>query len=138
MRWLGNTYTAAHTADPNRISHLFFVVTSADVEDDSLVLLNMSSLRDACDETCVLRPDDPDCGCISKFLTRPSRVVYEKAMTATVDDLANAINRGKFVPGPKADDALIHRIQDGALVSPNMINAEALALITAEIESRTA
>jgi len=136
MGWVGNTYAATHTRDPNKIPHLFFVITSGEAEDDTLVLLNMSSLKDGCDETCVLRPDDPDCECIRRFLKWPSCIMYGKALKATVDDLCRAIDRGKFIPGPKADHALIHRIQDGALESPNMIDTQALSLITAEIDFR--
>ena len=138
MGWVGNTYTAAHPSDPNNFHHLYFVVTSGEADNDTLILLNMSSLKDGCDETCVLRPDDPDCESICPPLKRPSCIMYGKALKATVNDLCEAINRGKFVRGPKADDVLIRRIQDGALESPNMIDMEALSVIAAEIDFRVA
>jgi len=137
MTWLGRTFRAINPYIESGVPHLHFVITDGEEEEDELVLVAMTSSTTKCPAHCTLNPSDADCQDLSEFLKMRSTVVYQDAMVCTIETLCAAINNGSFQAGPRTGDALIQRIQDGALLARNLVPRKALKLVEEAVSARS-
>ena len=105
----GDTFLPVSSQSPIP-AHLYFVCTLPD-SNDSVVILNMTSVKVICDDICKLAVGD------HPSVIKPSYIEYGEGTLSRVDDIRQALKLGLFVSKQPAAPALIDRIRKGALVS---------------------
>lgn len=90
------------------LGHLWVVVSKPDA-DGSVAMVNFTSYRQPCDETCVLDVGD------HPFIRHKTVVAYSHAKMVPAS--AHATIRQQQMPGDRVNRRVLDRIQRGALVS---------------------
>jgi len=106
---VGDTFLNRNTSSP---LHLWFVCTHPNASDD-VVILNLTDSDNLSDGTCLLSKGD------HPFITRDSGIAYGRGQIVKAARLAEMKNSGTITPRQQADAALIDRIRQGALQSPD-------------------
>lgn len=96
---------------PRGDGHLW-VVISAPTPQNRLAIVNLTTRRPPCDDSCILQARD------HPFLRHESIVFYARARLADADILDGNLSGGLYSPRDPVTVGLLRRIQDGALVSP--------------------
>ena len=104
---LGDTFI---NLNPDSPEHLW-VVASLPTPDGSLVILNLTSHRPGCDETCVVEPSE------HPFVKHRSVVAYARGQCFPAHAVKYMQARKLYQPHQPVSAALLERIQRGALAS---------------------
>ncbi len=95
--------------------HLWMIITTPTGPDHSFVMVNMTTLRGHVEDTsCILRLGDHPC------VDHDSVVYYIDAREWWTDGALGydtLLAKGRIIPREKLGDAVLRRIQDGALTS---------------------
>lgn len=92
--------------------HTWILVS--DVTQDPVVLLNCSSVKPGnskTDPTCILTPDD------HSTLSEKSFIYYRRPIPFELSELRGAWNSGNLIKKSRLDDAILKKVQRGALKS---------------------
>jgi hypothetical protein len=90
--------------------HLHIVISP--IIDGKVLLVNVTSKKFDSDDTCVLCVGDHE------FIKHDSVINYADAHDPEIDKMQEAILQKIFKPQPPVSEALLRRIQAGALISP--------------------
>jgi len=128
MPSLGDTYWAQNP-DNNNPPHLYFVIATPTGNGKYYILVNMTKRKPCSDTSCILLRGD------HRSVTCESVIQYMEAIHTEASLLQTVIERGSFIPGPRASKDLIRRIQEGGLKSCHFTLENQLTL-EAEISNR--
>ena len=92
--------------------HLFIVCNDT-CKLGANLLINISSVVDLCDKTCVLDVGD------HPFIQHPSFVFYARAVIHLADNLQRGFENGKIKPQAEMAEEVFKRVVDGITVSPD-------------------
>jgi hypothetical protein len=97
-------------SDASGKEHLCFVISDICKDDNSVLVVNMTTFRNIglSDLSCVLDVGD------HPAVKHKSYIIYEMAKIFSVEKILNDTINGKLRKDCKIDDALLKRIQDGA------------------------
>ncbi|MGH2632906.1 MAG: hypothetical protein ACRDG3_05805 [Tepidiformaceae bacterium] len=95
---------------PQHDGHLW-VVISEPTPQNRLAIVNFTTRRPACDDSCIARPGE------HPFLNRESILLYARARLQDVDALDSHVKAGYYQVREPVGNALLRRIQEGALQS---------------------
>jgi hypothetical protein len=101
--------------DRTKVPHLWFVIAAPHHDSDERVIVNLTSDgAHVTDRSCELSPGDHE------FISHPSFVLFRRATITTISALTSLLARGEIEARPAAKPALIDRIREAALQSPNV------------------
>ena len=106
---LGDTFLNQALDTPEHL----WIVASLPTTDGQVAIVNLTTCRPGCDETCLVRIGD------HPFVRRDSVVAYQHAKLVEQSKLQDWVKKGycrRMVPTSKA---LLARVQQGALQSPH-------------------
>jgi hypothetical protein len=97
--------------DPDR-KHLFIVLTDPCPTGRDVLMVNISTVRSGCDQTCKLFAGD------HPFIQRDSFVEYAMARIEAAEKIANGVKTRVLAPHADMDSAIFARVCHGLSVSP--------------------
>jgi hypothetical protein len=95
------------------VSHLWIIVTQPCQITHQCVLVNVTTLREAQDQTVTLGPGD------HPFVRHPSAIRYSDAKFADVRTLRHNLAAGSALAHQPCTKAILKLVQDGILGSPD-------------------
>ena len=93
--------------------HLFIICTDPNPVGEHL-LVSISTLRNGCDQTCILQAGEHD------FINRESFVDYSRPRIEGGNTLIKGVNDGLLISKPCISEGPFERICAGLLVSPHL------------------
>jgi hypothetical protein len=91
--------------------HLWIVVSDQN-SDGEVLVVNVTSLRDSSDDTCILDPGE------HPFIDHQSVINFRKAQVWRAQRIESAAANGAINPQQVCSTALLKRIREAALKSP--------------------
>lgn len=92
--------------------HLFIVCNDT-CKLGANLFVNISSVVDPCDTTCVLDVGD------HPFIRHPSFVFYARAVVISVESLQRGFEQSRITPQDDLAEEVFQRVVDGITVSPD-------------------
>lgn len=105
---IGDTYLSP---SPKYNTLHLYIVIAIDEETQKAVTVNITSRKDGSDLSCTLNVG------AHPYLVRESVVNYKDALFPKIEDIDKAIEVKMFTSNQPVSEALLHRIQQGALTS---------------------
>ena len=101
---IGHTFVNLNVGSP---THLWFVVTAPDV-GESVVILNLTTLREHSDTACILRVGD------HPFIGHDSVIEYRRGQIVSILTLRNLRDSNTIALKDPATSGVVDRIRTGA------------------------
>jgi hypothetical protein len=93
--------------------HLYFVISDK-CDDGTVLAVNLTTLRDYSDNSCILGEND------HPSIKHSSFIMYRKAIAVNGEDIFNNIRAKNFSPAPPVSSKTLKKIQDGAKKSKQL------------------
>lgn len=113
---------------PQRDGHLWVVISEPTVQS-RVAIVNFTTRRPPCDDSCVVQPGE------HSFIVRESILLYARARLQDLDALVSHLTAGFYVPREPVSKPLLRRIQEGAFVS-EFTPGNVQASVRSTLESR--
>ena len=128
MLSVGDTFLVS-TAPYFDTEHLFIII-AIEKSSNSALMVNVTSHKGGCDESCVLNIGD------HPFVTHRSVINYADARIANIDKIAESIASGSFKGHYPVSSHILERIQQGGL-SSSAISFKCHYFLSSNIEIQT-
>jgi mRNA-degrading endonuclease toxin of MazEF toxin-antitoxin module len=106
MAACGDTFLGG--AEVHGDDHLWVIINDPQAHDGTAVIVNVSTVREKTDTTCILRRGD------HPFIKHDSYVRFRSAKKALVEELDVLIKARRLRPHQPADAAMVERIRAAA------------------------
>ena len=107
----GDTFLMPAPGISNRTPHLWIVVTDPAQEENTVIIVSLTTLREQADQTVVLRKDE------HPFIRWDSSVFYNDSRLVDVRDLDSKVRAGQIKLHEPCSATMLKNIQDGLLAS---------------------